>query len=137
MYYSLYDLFLQYCVLINCIIIIRITGLRCTIPFHDVLVRDEIYFVIKGNKYCHKRIFFVINEINFVLCEKIVANNEIIIFRREITFITNKTVMAIYTLIDYKHAIPTYLPCIYIYCVIAIITIKFARLSCWTKLPYE
>ena len=55
--------------------------------------------------------------------EKIVVNNEIIIFMSEIAFFTNETNLAIYTLINYKNIIPTYVPCICICCVIAIVTV--------------
>ena len=61
-------------------------------------------------KYILSRgILFVYFEINFVLCEKIVVNNKIIIF-------TNETDLTIYKLINYKHKIPTYVPCIHILC---------------------
>ena len=59
--------------------------------------------------------------------KKIIVN-----FRSEIAFFTNETseiyTLAIYTLINYKHIIPTYVPCICLYCVIAIITVKIAKI---------
>ena len=67
-------------------------------------------------------------EINSVLREKIVVNNEMIICRSEIVFFTSVTDLAIYTSIKYEHIIPAYVPCICIYCVIAIITVKIAKI---------
>ena len=63
-----------------------------------------------------------------IITEKIVVNNGMIIFKTEIVFLMNETDLAIYTLIKYKHIIPTYVPCICIYCVIAIITVKIAKI---------
>ena len=63
------------------------------------------------------------------MCEKIVVNDKIINLRSEFVFFRNETDLAIYTLINYKHIlIPAYVPCICIYCVIAIITVKIAKI---------
>ena len=80
-------------------------------------------------------ILFINFEMHFVLCAKIIFNNEIIVFRSEIVFFKNKTHLAIYKLINYEHIIPTNVPCIFIYCVIAIIIVKncqnyYAELGC-------
>ena len=83
-------------------------------------------FSQKTNILTRKSDFYF--EINFVLCEKIVVNYESIIFRSEIAFFRNKTDFAIYTLINDEHIIPTYVPCICIYCEIAIITVKSAKI---------
>ena len=80
------------------------------------------------NIFCQERILFVDFEINFVMCEKIVVNNEIIIFRSEIVFFTNETDLAIYPLINYEHIMTTYVPCICMYYVIAVITVKIANI---------
>ena len=50
--------------------------LLTTIPFHEVLVRSEIYFVGKEINLVTNKIFFVINEINFVTYEINFFTNE-------------------------------------------------------------
>ena len=100
---------------------------KSSIPFHDVLVKNEIYFVGKEIKFVINDFVFIINEIiifpnetNFVtyeiyvftnekyfvmgefylsilrlilvLCEKIVDNNYIIIFKSEIAFLRMKLI---------------------------------------------
>ena len=112
------------------------------------IVRNKIYFVgkeinfvtnffshklstifHKRNKFCHiwnncfdKRkifcrewIFCIKSETNFVL-------------REIFLFFTNETDLAIHTLIKYKHIIPAYVPCIWIYCAISVITVKIAMI---------
>ena len=44
-----------------------------TIPFHDVLVRNEIYFVTNEINFVTNEFFFVTDEINFVMNEIILS----------------------------------------------------------------
>ena len=65
------------------------------IPFHDVLVKNDIYFVRKAIHFLTNNFFFVMNEIDFLTNEIQFVTYEINVFTNEKYFVRSEFYLSI------------------------------------------
>ena len=65
-----------------------------TIPFHDVIVRNEIYFVRKEIHFVTDEFFFVINEMHFSQM-KLILSHETNVLTNEKCFVKGELYLSI------------------------------------------